>query len=848
MWIYQGVEQDMRKKTKRIFDDIIIGLKGKDALACLESLEKIQKDFLQDRDSLEGIQKKIDSYPLRYRIIYKGFCNQWSLAELNAALQEKNEEVLYARDLIEASLIYAFQKKLTFDHWYSLIVQIREFESSGSYDGFLINGFNGSYSAFPLARMENYVQMNSCFYAETMYTLQRTLTVEKDLGRLGENQEFVSYMCENIRMFCDGREKSRYYICKYFLFYLNTRIKYYMASDKNRRIKRNIYLDLPLSNISKMDPNRHAHMSEEEIKECLATAKATLWYCLTGKIPDGAYSRLLDDNLKAPSSLGIEIDPELEDILMRGLSLQKEDRPQSIDEMLAIVGREQAVKKAGDGSRVAKRPQKRKKVFFACGVFCLFAILTLLGVFLYRKNTPLEYNAETMYQVTLTPDDKFTVVGYNESIKILEERLKRFAVKSGRYSLTENKGVLTMLLLKEDFPKNTAGGNNYKSTDTDSASVPEYVLKAYLTRAVDLIIQSREKGDTFNENLKLDQTKDFTLTWHKGSVSEVESDSAMTSTQNSNGYYEVIFSKDFLSRNREKIRSWNNNYAIYQDPDDIPSVTPYTTIPMEDGRGCYLTDNDNGAFSDLLKYDLTHPPLEHSFSISIKEQVDWQTDDSSFGEDQVRENKINDGIYCSVYGSMTDGEEMDCYQALRNRLDSLDISYALGKMDALTAVTKGCDAPAYRFLSVKINSADEKLQYWDVWNLIACSHTFCLTDGDGNIGWIFDYTTTVDENGITIAQTELPGSFQDEDKTVYLSYLNGADTIRMMSGKVQGDGSCCFDHFANGAEISDDNRWIIPLIGTCIKNDLPVELLPYDLKLRNETVNDWKSLGLFIEK
>ena len=41
---------------------------------------------------------------------------------------------------------------------------------------------------------------------------------------------------------------------------------------------------------------------------------------------------------------------------------------------------------------------------------------------------------------------------------------------------------------------------------------------------------------------------------------------------------------------------------------------------------------------------------------------------------------------------------------------------------------------------------------------------------------------------------------------------------------------------------------IIPLIGTCIKNDLPVELLPYDLKLRNETVNDWKSLGLFIEK
>lgn len=58
------------------------------------------------------------------------------------------------------------------------------------------------------------------------------------------------------------------------IFFLSEyQIKYYRQVIKIRRIKRNIYLDLPLSNISKMDPNRHAHMSEEEIKECLATAK-----------------------------------------------------------------------------------------------------------------------------------------------------------------------------------------------------------------------------------------------------------------------------------------------------------------------------------------------------------------------------------------------------------------------------------------------------------------------------------------------------------------------------------------------------------------------------------------------
>ena len=575
---------------------------------------------------------------------------------------------------------------------------------------------------------------------------------------------------------------------------------------------------------------------------------ATLWYCLTGKTPDGAYSRLLYDNLKKPSMLGVKIDPELEEILMKGLALQKEDRPQSVDEMLNLVSRKQAMKEKADSSRFEKLSGKRKKVFLAGGILFLLAVFIMAGVFLYQKNIPLEYNPETMYQVTLTPDDKFTVAGYNDSIKILEERLKLFASRSGKYSLTENEGVLTMLLMKEDFPENTAVSDNYKSTDVKSASVPEYVLKAYLTRAVDLVIQSREKGDTFNENLKLDQTRDFTLDWHKGPVPGQGDDSEEGAGKNSEGYYELTFSKDFLSKNSEKLKSWNNNYAIYQDPDDIPSVTPYTTIPMEDGSGCYLNDNDNGAFSDLLKYNLTHSPLEHSFSISIKEQVDWQTDDSSFGKKQVRKNDINDLIYCSVYGNMTDGEETDCYQALRSRLDSLGISYALGKMDSLTAVTKGCDGAAYRFLSVELNTDDDKLKYWDIWNLIACSHTFCLTDEAGNIAWIFDYTVTADENGTTVTEAELPDNFQDKDKTIYLSYLNGPGAICMMSGKLQTDGSCRFEHFANGAEVSDDNRWIVPLIENCIKNDLPAELLPYDLKFRNKTVDDWKSLGLFTEK
>ena len=69
----------------------------------------------------------------------------------------------------------------------------------------------------------------------------------------------------------------------------------------------------------------------------------------------------------------------------------------------------------------------------------------------------------------------------------------------------------------------------------------------------------------------------------------------------------------------------------------------------------------------------------------------------------------------------------------------------------------------------------------------------------------------------------------------------------MMAGKFQADGSCRFDRFADKTAVSDENRWVVSLIGTCIRNDLPVELLPSELKRGAKTVSDWKTLGLFVE-
>ena len=69
---------------------------------------------------------------------------------------------------------------------------------------------------------------------------------------------------------------------------------------------------------------------------------ATMYKCITGITPDESIERTVSDELKTPSSLGIEIDPVFENALMKGLSVFQKDRYQSVDELMqGFSGQEQ---------------------------------------------------------------------------------------------------------------------------------------------------------------------------------------------------------------------------------------------------------------------------------------------------------------------------------------------------------------------------------------------------------------------------------------------------------------------------------------------------------------------------
>ena len=61
---------------------------------------------------------------------------------------------------------------------------------------------------------------------------------------------------------------------------------------------------------------------------------ATIYKCITGKRPDDATQRVFSDDLEPPSKLGVDVTPQFEAALMKGLGVFSRNRIQNIDELI----------------------------------------------------------------------------------------------------------------------------------------------------------------------------------------------------------------------------------------------------------------------------------------------------------------------------------------------------------------------------------------------------------------------------------------------------------------------------------------------------------------------------------
>ncbi len=122
---------------------------------------------------------------------------------------------------------------------------------------------------------------------------------------------------------------------------------------------------------------------------------ATIYYLLTGIIPPLSLNRLEEDELQAPTRLGVGLTDEEETTLLRGLAVQPKDRIQSMAQLSRELGEIQTgtrpsknasmseqtdlVSSVPEYSSLPKTERSRRPLFIGLGVLAAIVLLILGG-------------------------------------------------------------------------------------------------------------------------------------------------------------------------------------------------------------------------------------------------------------------------------------------------------------------------------------------------------------------------------------------------------------------------------------------------------------------------------------
>lgn len=226
--------------------------------------------------------------PKRIEILRKAFENKWSLEAVNKELEDNLCERLYARNIYEAGLIYAFCLGFDYENWKQLYtayeeerkdardyiqspekniiatykkeqkdtkecIQSLEQNMVTTYEKKRVPSYSGIWSGkITLKQIYEYIMYNSKENFQTGTVTEEleeklwkeqenTLPDKTSIGFLDKKKNFIAFMNENQKQFSEVREKARYYFCKYLYFYIEERCENYYDKCRTEETEEKIY-------------------------------------------------------------------------------------------------------------------------------------------------------------------------------------------------------------------------------------------------------------------------------------------------------------------------------------------------------------------------------------------------------------------------------------------------------------------------------------------------------------------------------------------------------------------------------------------------------------------------------
>ena len=381
---------------------------------------------------------------------------------------------------------------------------------------------------------------------------------------------------------------------------------------------------------------------------------ATLYFAITGTEPEDVLSRLLFDELKRPSEAGSDILPAAEAALLSGMELRPEDRTQTVQEMRKALEAVYPDLTEEEKNAIVEKRKRRKQLLF--GVVAAVVLVAAVLVWIYRipirlsmiDTIVLELDGGEMAQDIFRECDENAARRFHE-LADGKPYLWKENPETKRISVTCDKTIFQ--------EKN-----------------PQVWMRLIVTRPMRLYLSTCDKNGDETDIGLFSQTEDIE------SAGLVGEDFFVTFTNS--GAKRLV---DVLSTEGVEVRFCFDRKEHEQDYGYIGGYT------VGDGKRIRVLKPSENEFPlpHALQTDLlTSPPSPAGFYVQTEWEIRWEDPDTTLfpGKNQRKEMNIPGRTISLEYRSDADPAEEDVYDPdvlsfqgiLKNRLDSLEIPYAVG--------------------------------------------------------------------------------------------------------------------------------------------------------------------------
>lgn len=358
---------------------------------------------------------------------------------------------------------------------------------------------------------------------------------------------------------------------------------------------------------------------------------AVCYECLTGVRPPDSLQRAVYDEYKTVKEWGVEIPARLDEVLRKGLSVKAEDRYANMSELL----------KALENVENDGRKKKRKMVPILLISLVLAATAGIWLYFSYREEMMFRFEDTETFLVVREKDASMDA--FEKDFFVMEERIKILTGEE-KY-IWEDCGES----LRGVIPLKCFGGSD-----------PKEILRDLVIRPGKWTINGVEIQEKYIREITFSDEEKNKLVIH------LSDDMPEKIKEDLNGFENITLSMDY----------GYNNHVSLSGSREAPLSFSWNLKekwPEENMR-------------ELFLYNLTHSGLDVVFSLYTQIQTEWENEENraGFGEMQCSAEELTENTVYLEYGDeyaedVSEGTVVDFVRSLKNRLDVLNIPYAVGR-------------------------------------------------------------------------------------------------------------------------------------------------------------------------